>query len=378
VKYPWKLIVKHDKLGICQNYGSFSIVLIFLVSVLFVNAAFAKAPLLTAKELATPPPRIIRTCCSFGYELGVAGIPFIKKTDITSIGELGAHHYMGSSDEGNGNIYTSRGGFIDIGHLRDNADWTAYLYLQMLSVQPGEDEVEINLGHEGGAKTLVLKLPKEFDSIPIYQLAGKIAFDLSLWHEISTWYGASYIPLIPERYSSFSPEDLYSNLLGINLGIRALKSNLSYDEAMTQLISATLDSLEAVSTIEETYLAMEKVENIWWTSKKKLPSKKILMMRYLDASNDLSPWLVPDVMGHSNPYILHRPGEKLDYLYELKIKLNNKFPMKTWLISPEDGTINQKDFDVLLSFIEQDIDDLNAKIALQYQKHRKKSSKEKI
>lgn len=363
--------LRNDKHRICQNHGSFSIALIFLVAVLFAGAALAKAPQLTLKDLSTHPPRIIRTCCSFGYDLRIAGIPFVKKTDITSISQLGTHRYMGSSEEGNGNIYTNRGGFIDIGHLRDNADWTAFLYILILSKQTGQNEIKIDLGYEGGAKTLELNIPTEFDSITAYQLAGKIAYDLSLWHEISTWYGTSYIPLIPERYSSFSPEDLYSNLLGITMGIRALKSELPYDEAMTQLISATLDSLEAVSTIEETYLAMEKVENIWWTSKKKLPSKKILMMRYIDVNNDLSPWLVPDEICNPMPIVLPKPDGKLGDMYELKVKLNFKFPMKSWLVC-QNGTITQNDFDVLIGYILQEVDDLNSKIDIQNQRHKKK------
>lgn len=356
----------------------FSAVLFFGFLIFSSINAFARAPQLTTRELATPPPRIIRTCCSFGYDLGVAGIPFIKKTDITTSSDLGMHHFLGNSEEGNGNIYTRRGGFIDIGHLRDNADWTAYLYIQLLTKRSSEEKIEIDLGYEGGSKTLVLNIPDDFDSLSLYQLAGKIAFDLSLWHEISTWYGASYIPLIPERYSSFSPEDLYSNLLGVNLGIRALKSNLEYEEAMTRLISVTLDSLEAVSTFDETYLAMEKVESIWWNSKKKLPSKKILMMRYLDANNELSPWLVPDEIDDPIPIVLDKPDEKLNDWYDLKIKINNKFPMKFILASPRDGTISQRDFELLLSYVQKDIADLNDKIVHQSQKQNKKRYKVKI
>src|SRR5680860_862991 len=108
-----------------QKHISFvlTIVLIFLVS-----HSYAEAPVLTQKEIANPPPRIIRTCCGFGANIGVAGVPFYKKTDITTVAEMGPHHFLGGKEEQNGNIYTKRGGFIDLGHLRDCADWTAYLY----------------------------------------------------------------------------------------------------------------------------------------------------------------------------------------------------------------------------------------------------------
>lgn len=93
---------------------------------------FAKEPLLVEKDLLSHPPKIIRTCCAFGSEMGVTGIPFFKKTDIIAFDNLGVHSFMSnkesSEEEGNGIIYTKRGGFIDIGHLRDCADITAFIY----------------------------------------------------------------------------------------------------------------------------------------------------------------------------------------------------------------------------------------------------------
>lgn len=42
-------------------------------------------------------------------------------TETTSIEEIGTHHYLGNSGEENGIIYSRRGGFIDVAHLRDQA-----------------------------------------------------------------------------------------------------------------------------------------------------------------------------------------------------------------------------------------------------------------
>ena len=228
--YFYAQMSKLLKKSIYQNILRTFISGVLLVSFL---PSKAKAPYLTIKELSVPPPRIIRTCCAFGANMGIAGIPFAKKTDITSVGELGPHNYLGKKDENNGNIYTKRGGFLDLGHLRDCADWTAYLY-QLINASKENKELTITrLGNEGGTKTLELLIPDEFDDLDACELAGKIAYDLSLWHEIATWFGASYVPLVPERFSSFSPEDLFSNLLGVHLGMRAIKSDLDYNEAMT-------------------------------------------------------------------------------------------------------------------------------------------------
>lgn len=350
-------------------------ILVFLSSSTLV---YAKVPPMTAKELSIPPPTIMRTCCSFGFDLRYAGIPFVKKTAIISIDELGNHQFMGSNSEGNGNIYTKRGGFIDIGHLRDYADWTAYLYNLIVSKHENENQIFIDLGTEGGSKTLRLKLPEDFKDKDAFQLAGKIAYDLSLWHEIATWFGASYIPLIPERYSSFSPEDLYSNLLGIEIGIRALKSELDYDDAITQILVSTLDSLETVTTYEETYSAMKQVENIWWSKQKPLPSRKILIKRYFDSDSCLIPWLVPGIVSIKSAYQINKAEANLSDLYELRIKLNYKFPIKSIISSQIDRTITQRDFNTLVKYIELDEYNYIEKTTLHSEQNKRKEKRNKI
>jgi hypothetical protein len=334
----------------------------------------AKTPSLSFKEQASPPPRIIRTCCSFGSDVGMIGVPFVKWTDITCLADLGKHSYLGNKEEANGIIYTERGGFIDLGHLRDCADWTAYLATVILTNQSKEEDYKINLGIEGGRKTLTIDIPNDLNRTSVFQLAGKIAYDLSLWHEISTWFGASFIPLVPERYSSFSPEDLYSNFLGVSLAIQALSSELEYEDAMTQLIESKMKELIAVTTVSETYDAMEKVEGIWWTRKKRLPSKKILLKRYFDSELSLQPWLIPREKSNEMPVILSKDNNDITDLYMLEIKLNYKFPLRHIYPEKKDRIITQKDFDTMQSFIKRRIKELEQKVAYR-EKRRKKNKK---
>ena len=340
--------------------------------------AMAKAPFLTKEELSFPPPRIIRTCCAFGANLGIAGVPFIKKTDITSIGEMGSHHYLGNKDEHNGNIYTKRGGFIDLGHLRDCADWTAYLYQLIIASEDNQELVITHLGNEGGSKNLVLRIPEEFNELDALELAGKIAYDLSLWHEIATWFGSSYVPLVPERFSSFSPEDLFSNLLGVKLSQQAIKSNLDYNEAMTLMLSEMLDSLEAFTTAEETYDAMEKVDNLWYTSQKRLPNNKLLLKRYLDTDSHLTPWLVPGEESFLPPYVLNKPETNLSDLYQLSIKLNFRFPVKNIFSEESDRVVTQNDFDIFTQHIQNELDELEIHEELHLNKVEKRKEKKRI
>jgi len=314
----------------------------------------------TASEFATPPSRIIRVCCSFGSDLQLWGIPGVKVTDIISADNLGKHHYLGSDSEGNGIIYTRRGGFIDLAHLRDQADWTAYLYSHVLQSRK-TGKIILDLGHEGGKKTLSLTIPPDIDSVDALRISGRIAYDLSVWHEIATWFGASYLPMVPERYSSFSIEDIYSNLLGVTLGIEALKSELPYQQAMTLYIAEMLKELGAVSTEADTYAAMESVHNLWWTREKKLPSRKILLAHELKPYYTMRPWLIPQqIVAGKQEYTLQVPqftskGEILSDFYELRFELNYKFPFRKMFPHRTARYITQNDFEILLNLADKQI-----------------------
>lgn len=325
------------------------------------QALFAKQPMFAIKELNSPPPRIIRTCCSFGAEVKLMGLPGLKITEVIGIDALGKHKFLGDKKkrEGNGIIYTRNGGFIDMGHLRDQADWTAYLY--HLIVNNKGETIDKTLGHEGGLKTLKIAVPFNISKADARQLAGKIAYDLSVWHEIATWYGASSIPFVPERFSSFSVEDAYSNLLGVTLGIQAIESDLPYEVAMTQLIIETLENLEAIQTEAGSILAMEAVRGMWWTREKKLPSKKILLKRQLNVYPSVEPLLIPswgnNLLTNFKLTVpqLSQKGEFLSNYYELSFKLNQKVPFRKLFPTRKKRQITQADFLFLIKAIEKEI-----------------------
>ncbi len=328
-------------------------VILIVIIYLSVGSTVIASPLvLKTSTSKNPPPRIIRTCCSFGSEVRVTGIPFLKVSDISSLGRLGKHVYLGNSEENNGIIYTKKGGFIDLGHLRDQADWTAYLYQQIQIA--GSKKIEIKLGREGGQKKLEIWANSLETPIDKILLAGKIAYDLSVWHEIATFYGASYVPLLPEKYSAFSLEDAYSNLLGVEIGMAALESPLPFEEAVTFLLKEKLYELGAVRSIEDTFNAMEQVRDVWWTRAAKLPSKNILLQREFDIENCLEPWLISDIkhVGITD-YAICPPkytfsGESLQDYYLFSIQLNMKFPVKKLLSKEVNRVINQKDFSLLI------------------------------
>lgn len=338
---------------------SFSVI-ILLILLIFPNGNGTVIPF--SRKAEDPPPKIIRTCCAFGSDLKISGIPFKKITEVTSLAEIGAHVYLGGKKEGNGIIYTEKGGFIDLGHLRDIADWTKYLFNEIIASKG--NYTEITLGREGGKKTLNLWIPADISQKDAANLAGRIAYDLSVWHEIGTWFGTSFIPFVPERYSAFSPEDQYSNLLGAVLGVEALNSEQPYELAMTELVTKMLLDLKAVDTREKTLDAMELVVGDWWTRDMKLPSKKVLIKRYVDADSTLMPWVVPSLKGdHLKPISIPAFRDNhLAEMYEINFKLNRKFPIDEIFPDREDRCISQNDFPMMMAYIETKTDLLEDKI----------------
>jgi len=322
------------------------------------HVLMARPPDLDHNKLNHHPSKIIRSCCVFGTDLRLGFIPFLRRTDIISKHELGQHQYLGNRNEGNGIIYTTRGGFIDVAHLRDIADWTGYLYNLITARDSTSDGIAYDLGIEGGEKTLTLHLPSTLDQHSTVELAGLIAYEISVWHEIASWFGISYLPLIPERYSSFSPEDLYSNLMGVHLGMRAIQSDLPYNEAMTTLISSMLDSLGAVETANDTYLAMKKVEGIWWSNSHPLPSRKILLSRYVETDDILLPWRLIEDNESSIAYPLEKPARHLKDAFELNITVRWPYFQRTEACLNSRKTITQNDFGELISCISDQVRNL--------------------
>ena len=265
-----------------------------------------------------PVPRHLRPCCAFGTGLHVRlmsiQVPGLELTNIIGLEDLGPHNYDNGAlafeasrpgapsvtYEGNDLVYTCRGGFIDTAHVRDWADWT--LFLRTRLGRTLESGLLIELPPEGGRRRLTTKAlsPDDLEghdrrdiSVP---MAEWIAFQLSVWHEIATWYGWSALALFPEEASAFSPEDLYSNLLGIKLAASlvyqyAVTSEASYNENMGSALRMILTRLGALPG-EMGSRAARAVDGLWWDSRVPLPAKGLVTRRNLEIGTLVSPWLV--------------------------------------------------------------------------------------
>jgi hypothetical protein len=265
-----------------------------------------------------PEPQSLRPCCIFGNDVGVQvgriKVPGYEVQNVLDIGELGTHQYNKGTvslqprggermvaDEASGILYTCRGGFIDLAHVRDNADRTLYLVSQIgrIAVSGGA----IPIVGEGAERRIVVK-PFDPKLVRAYglrevitSLAEWVDFQASIWHEITTWYGWSSTAF-SERPSAFSPEDLYSNLVGVKITgaiIRrhAAPSELEYNRAATAFLKDALVKLGPLPK-DASRLAFEYVDGIWWDSTKRVPDNQLVRHRNFNIGPKLYPWKLMD------------------------------------------------------------------------------------
>ena len=345
---------------------------------------------------APPEPDHLRPCCAFGLDLKVkvAGIPvpaFSLET-VRGPSDLGPHQYGAGlvqlmpspvqakdgtpSHENNGTAYTCRGGFIDAAHTRDFADLTWFLASRIQNLL--ETGGSVRLGELGGARSLAIRaLPPD-----VLRKAGRIpaavaiaqwaTFELSVWREIATWYGHETIPPWSERISSFSLEDLYSNMLGARIagGILlddSVGGEVAWDQAMTTWLAVSLEVLGVVPK-ERAAEAMRAVEGTWWDANRRVPDWKVVERRALKLGPVLTPWLVTadvspkaQAIGCENaqPMPLSLPrdigGAAPDELATVHVEVSDKL-VRNHFPLPRNGAhnITQNDFPAVVQAIRRD------------------------
>lgn len=331
-----------------------------------------------------PAPDTIRPCCAFGQDLkarlGPVPVPFYENENILGVDEIGPHSYDrgGLARERNGLVYTCRGGFIDIAHIRDNADRTLWLALQFVRALPGP--IALDLPEEGTLRRVtVAALPPELLArhgrwhVAI-ALASWTSYQLSAWHEIVTWYGWESVKGFPEKLSAFSPEDMYSNALGIDLAAGIvedleIRSREQYDQSMTAWIREALRRLVVVPK-PQARQAMRAVDGVWWDSSKRLPDWKLLTRRALDIATTVRPWIVADALPDAGPAVAHmcdgRPpplplripdelGERpIAELVEIRLEFSRWIPARFPLPAQRGDAVTVADFPEILADIRRE------------------------
>jgi hypothetical protein len=248
------------------------------------------------------------------------GMPFPDPND------LGRHNYASASGEKLGMVYTCRGGFIDVGHVREAADRTAYLTsITFKNLMLGRSQFTFQVV-EPSRYTVHLSYPENWEELPMAErkavarelsvLLGQYFARTSLvWHEIVTWYGFSSTWIFSENISAFSWEDMYSDLLGTRLAVRALlDEQRSYNDAMTVLIDEALLELD-VQPPDVARKAVNAIYGKWYRGGYYFFVEMI--ERSFDAGLDdgwITPWLVEGICPDAQPQSFLVPN--LDFLDE--------------------------------------------------------------
>ncbi|MEN8127714.1 MAG: DUF4056 domain-containing protein [Planctomycetota bacterium] len=253
--------------------------------------------------------------------------------------DLGPHSLDACRDEKVGLVYTCKGGFIDLGHLREAADRTHYaagiLYQNLLRsktscsyriIEPSRYYLKIH--YPDNWKSLPHKrrcaIAREI-SIPYGQY---LAHTSLIWHEIVTWYGYSSVGIFPESISAFSWEDPFSDVLGTHLAVKALgNQNKPYEEVMADLIDKALQQLD-VQPADTARKATHNIRDEWFEGGYYFFVK--MKKRNFDVGLDdgiVTPWLVPGICPDSVPKSCPAPRPKsvLDkYGFKIRLEIEPK------------------------------------------------------
>lgn len=247
--------------------------------------------------------------------------------------ELKPHNY--NKNYSAGMLYTANAGYIDLGHLREGADRVKCNFDTIYpAILKGEKQISFRI-IEPARYHISVKYPPNWKDLTFDQkqnLAKEISLDIAeyvahkslIWHEIITWYGYSCVRIFPEKPSSFSWEDVYSDVLGCRLGRLALEMGGNYNKNMTLLIKEELKKLN-VQSAEVAKSATDKIQGRgkwFWGG----PYPFIVMnRRNFNVFGTICPWLVPGVC---NGTAIPLPSPNLDFVKEkgffVKVKLEPK------------------------------------------------------
>lgn len=240
-----------------------------------------------------------RACCNFTSHPVLDSLGLFQFIDPT---HMGPHSYGQKQKDAMGITYTCGGGFIDVAHLRDNADWTAHI-LYHLPHWLGSGKT-IDARREGGFKARRVYFPKlskekikSLSEEDLSRIAIAMSFGFATLHEIVTGFNiAVSFPatlVMYERASSFSVEDQYSNLLGGHLGAAAFRANGGYEEEMTKGLDRAMKMMSPIG-LEETKAVHASLKDIWW-QKDLLGRNRMVQERNYSYSGNILPIPVPNV-----------------------------------------------------------------------------------
>ncbi len=256
--------------------------------------------------------------------------------------QLGLHSYRFNSSKKDGIVYTCKAGHIDLSHVREAADWTAFLAAKTYRhLNNNDSEFSFKL-KEGSVCFVHLTYPDNWrylsgqdkESIAsdvAVRLGQYFAYTAGTWHEIVTWFGYKSKGVFPEFASAFSWEDTFSNLLGSDIGAEALNdTKRTYDEAVTYALNKKLEELDVQPANVAKYAA-EKVRGTWFSGE--VPPFVDMKMRNFDTGLDngfVTPLLVDSICECEGAKVQPYPVPNLRFLAEYEFSMRFEIEPQVW------------------------------------------------
>lgn len=213
--------------------------------------------------------------------MGCLPFPGLQTLYVTAeAGRLGSHCYLtgDAGETSRGVVYTTRGGFLDVAHIRNTVDLTAYIHARVShAMQRGWSCVRFT-AHEPSVYTVDLRYPASWDDLDASErarvvdeaairLSQRLALEAMTWHEILTWHGYKSMGVFSEEGSAFTYEDGPSHAVGVLIAGEALRRSAGvggdFDAEVTVLLDQTLADLGIVGK-EELEEAIAAVKGDWW------------------------------------------------------------------------------------------------------------------
>ena len=252
---------------------------------------------------------------------------------------LGQHSYYFNPFEKNGIVYTCKAGHIDITHVRWAADHTRYLRERTRkSLMKESKGFSFRVSLEVSKHTVRFTYPEYWDALSQEEkekisneislgVGPYLAFSATLWHEILTWFDVHFAGFEPEFNSSFTWEDMYSNLLGTEIAVKALEdTSLDYDTAMTLAMDRELREL-GIQPKRTAIHASEKMRGKWFKGYLLVDT----IRKNLDTGLDdgfVTPVLVPGICEGANPE--SRPVPTTDIVSKYGFSMKYEIQPREW------------------------------------------------
>ncbi len=246
-------------------------------SLLFVGLAACGCQVLPDRGLSCPADQVISTGFNRAprlrlgtYPAAILGTPWVGPN-------LGTHGYYYHPAEKDGIAYACRGGSIDVAHLRIATDWTAYLTARTYRhLMKNDRDFTFKLAVDRSREYVQFTYPADWNSRSESQrketarqialaVGPYLAYTMTTWHEVLTWFGFKCAGLPTEFPSAFSWEDSYSNLLGTIIAVHALQDTQHpYNEAVKIALDREMTKL-GIQPAEVARKVTESVRGPWFT-----------------------------------------------------------------------------------------------------------------